>query len=132
MFGVLLLCLIGLAVAQQPQPCITPTQWEGNFFDINEQRGVMVRGRLSYDALYHRERLVDEIDVGRNESFYDTISLFDAQIEYVYNFRFRNCTRRPLTRPWRNSGIPATDRSLGEAYVGTSSAPAAGILVTLW
>jgi hypothetical protein len=132
MHAILALCLLGFVAAQVPVPCTTPPQWEGRLFEVNEQEQFMVRGRLSYDSLYHRERFVDEVDVGRQESFYDTIALFDSQVEYIYDFRARNCTRRPLTRPWRDFGIRPDARSMGEAYVGTSALPSSGILVTLW
>jgi len=132
MFAVLLLCLVGVALSQQPGPCMTPPQWEANIFDVNEQQGFLVRGRLSYDAIYHRERLVEIVDVGREESAFEVLALFDASTEYVYDFKYHNCSRRPLTRPWRNFGIPPEARSFGEAYIGTSAAPGFGLLVTLW
>jgi len=132
MFAVLVLCLIGFVAAQQPVPCTTPQQWEANIFEINEQQRFMVRARLSYDAVYLRERIVEEVDVGREDDFYEIIALFQTQTEYLYNFRARNCTRRPITRPWRNFGIRANSTSFGEAYVGTSALPSSGVLVTLW
>ncbi|CAF4234380.1 unnamed protein product [Rotaria sordida] len=126
------LCLVGIAVAQRPVPCTTPPQWEGRIFDVNEKEKFALEGRLSYDATYHRERLVDEIEEGTQDEFYDTIALFDAKIEFVYNFKARNCTRRELTRPWRDFGIRPTDRSYGEAYIGSSVFPETGVLVTIW
>lgn len=132
MYIVLALCFFAFVAAQQPTPCITPPQWEGNFIDINEQQRFMVRGRLSYDALYRRERVVEELEVGQEDDYYEAVALFDSQVEYVYNFRARNCTRRPLTRPWRNFGIRPNATSFGEGYVGASAVPGANILVTLW
>jgi hypothetical protein len=132
MFAALLLCLVGITVAQQPVPCTSPPQWEGRIFDSNEQQGFTVEGRLSYDSNYHRERLADEVDEGTVSDFYDTLALFDLKVEFVYNFRARNCTRRPITRPWRDFGIRANDTSYGEAYIGSSAVPGAGILVTIW
>ncbi|CAF3430482.1 unnamed protein product [Rotaria sp. Silwood1] len=132
MFVALILCLVGIAVAQQPIPCTTPPQWEGRIYDFNEQQKFSLGGRLSYDATYHRERLVDEIDEASQEDFFDTIALFDSKIEFVYNFKARNCTRRELTRPWRDFGIRPTDRSFGEAYIGSSIFPDTGVLVTIW
>jgi hypothetical protein len=132
MLAVFLLCLVGIAVAQRPQPCITPPQWEARIVDTNEEQRFAMRGRLSYDAVYHRERLIDEVDEGAVADYYDTVSLFDSQVEFVYNFRARNCTRRPITRAWRDFGIRANDTSYGEAYIGTSAVPGAGLLVTIW
>ena len=132
MFAVLALCLVAIAAAQRPQPCITPPQWEARIFDSNEQQGFTVEGRLSYDATYRRERLVDEIDEGTTANYFDTVALFDLQTEFVYNFRFRNCSRRTITRPWRDFGIRANDTSYGEAYIGASAVPGGNILVTIW
>jgi hypothetical protein len=132
MLAIILVCLVAFVAAQQPVPCTTPPQWEANIFDYNEQRQFRVRGRLTYDAAYRRERLIEEVDVASEDNSYDVIALFDAQVEYVYDFKARNCTRRRLERPWRNFGIPADDRSLGEGYIGSSAAPGLGLLVTLW
>jgi len=132
MYAILALCLLGFVAAQAPVPCTTPPQWEANIFEVNEQQRVLVRARLSYDSVNRRERVIEEVDVSRQESAYEIIALFNSSIEYVYDFRARNCTRRPLTRPWRDFGIRPDARSLGEAYVGTSASPSAGVLVTLW
>ncbi len=132
MLAVVLLCLVGIAVAQRPQPCITPPQWEARLFDTNEEQGWVVRGRLSYDAANHRERLIDDVEEGSQDDTYDTVALFDLQVEFIYNFRARNCTRRQLTRPWRDVGIRANDTSYGEAYIGASAVPGANVLVTIW
>jgi hypothetical protein len=132
MFVALFLCLVGIAVAQRPVPCTTPQQWEARVFDFDEKEQFRMEGRLSYDAVYHRERLADEVDEPGQRDFYETLALFDSQIEFIYNFRARNCTRRPITRPWRDFGIRANDTSYGEAYIGSSVFPGAGILVTIW
>jgi hypothetical protein len=132
MFAVLVLCLVGIAVAQRPVPCVTPPQWEGRFIDINEKQQFGLEGRLSYDSVYHRERIAEEIEEGRHDDFFDILTLFESQIEFAYNFRTRNCTRRPITRPWRDFGIRANDTSFGEAYIGSSAFPGAGVLVTIW
>jgi hypothetical protein len=132
MFAALLLCLVGIVVAQRPIPCTTPPQWEGRFFDINEQRQFEVEGRITYDSVYQRERVAEEVAEGSADDFYDVISLFELKVEFVFNFRARNCTRREITRPWRDFGIRANDTSYGEAYIGSSAFPGAGVLVTIW
>ncbi len=132
MYAVLALCLLGLVAAQVPVPCTTPQQWEASIFEVNEQNQFMVRGRLSYDAVYHRERIIEEVDVGRTDDVYEIIALYDLKIEYIYDFKARNCSHRAVTRPWRDFGIAPDSRSLGEAYVGTSAIAGAGILTSLW
>ncbi|CAF3272867.1 unnamed protein product [Rotaria socialis] len=132
MLVALVLCLVGIAAAQVPAPCTSPPQWEGRVFEINEEQKFSLGGRLSYDSLYHRDRFVEEVDEGGEQNVYDRLSLYDQKIEYVYNFKARNCTRQPLTRPWRDFGIRPTDTSYGEAYIGSSAAADTGLLVTIW
>ncbi|CAF0783285.1 unnamed protein product [Adineta ricciae] len=132
MFAILVLCFVALTAAQQPKPCTTPPQWEANIFDYNQQQKFMVRGRLSYDAVYRRERIIEEVNFGSQGDAFDVVALFDSQTEYIYDFKARNCTRRRIERPWRDFGIPQDARSFGESYIGSSAAPGLGLLVTLW
>lgn len=132
MLVALVLCLVGIAVAQRPVPCTSPPQWQARFFDSNEQQRFGVQGRLTYDSTYHRERILDEVEAGTQDDFYDTIALFDLKVEFAYNFKARNCSRRPITREWRDFGIRGNDTSYGEAYIGSSALPGSGVLVTLW
>ena len=132
MYTLLLVCLLGVVIAQPPQPCTTPPSWEANIYESNEQQKFVVRGRLSYDSTYRRERLIEDVLDGTSETFYDVLALYDSQIEFVYNFKSRNCSRRAITRPWRDFGIPDDARSYGEAYIGTSALPGLGLLVTMW
>ena len=132
MLAILALFFVAVAVAQQPKPCLTPPQWEANIFEANTAQKFMARARLSYDATYHRERIIEEIEDGSEESFYEILALFDSQVEFVYNFKTKNCTRSTIDRPWRDFGIRPDARSYGEAYIGTSAAPGLGLLVTMW
>jgi len=132
MLVALVLCLVGIAVAQRPVPCTTPPQWEARLHEVNEQQQFRVQARISYDETYHRERVVDQVDAGSQEDFFDNLALFDLQVEFSYNFKARNCTRRPLTRPWRDFGIRGNATSYGESYIGSSAVPGAGFLATLW
>jgi hypothetical protein len=132
MFAVLVLCLIGVTIAQRPLPCTTPPQWEGRIYEIDEQQNFRAEARLSYDAIYFRERIAEEVQEGSQDDFFDILRLFDSKIEFVFNFRARNCTRREITRPWRDFGIRANDTSYGEAYIGSSAFPGAGVLTTIW
>ncbi|CAF3272853.1 unnamed protein product [Rotaria socialis] len=132
MLVALVLCLVGIVAAQRPIPCTTPSQWEGNVYDVNEEQKFRLNGRLSYDAVYHRERIAEDIEEGSQDDFFERLALFESQIEFVYNFRARNCTRQPITRQWRDFGIRPTDTSYGEAYIGSSAFPDTGLLVTIW
>jgi hypothetical protein len=132
MFGVIVLCLIGMVVAQRPVPCTSPQQWEASIYDSNEQQRFGLEGRLTYDSVYHRERVIEEVEQGTQDDHYDIIALFDLKVEFIYNIGKHNCSRREITRPWRDFGIRANDTSYGEAYIGTSAVPGAGMLVTIW
>ncbi|CAF2488201.1 unnamed protein product [Rotaria sp. Silwood2] len=132
MFTIFLLCLIGVAVAQQPTPCTSPSQWEGRIFDSNEKQKTTLRGRISYDSAYHRVRVVETIDASSQEMAFDVLTLYDAKIEFVYDLKSQQCTRREVTQPWRDFGILPDARSYGEAYIGSSALPETGLLITIW
>jgi hypothetical protein len=132
MLAIFALCLVGVIVGQQPRPCQTPPQWEAFIFDTNDQEKSTIRGRLSYDATNHRERILEDVVIGSQNTSYDRIALFDVKVEYIYDFNTQNCTRRALTRPWRDFGIRPDAKSYGQAYVGTGIIPDLGFLVSLW
>jgi hypothetical protein len=132
MLAILLLCLVSIAVAQQPQPCTTPPQWEGRLFDTNEKQRSTVRGRVSYDSTYHRIRILEDIQVGGQEVAFDVLTLFDSKLVFIYDLRNHNCIRAPVTDLWCDFGISPGDTSYGEAYIGSSAFPGSGVLVTIW
>jgi len=132
MIAIIVFCLVGLTVAQPPRPCVSPLQWEARFFDSDVSQHLTIRGRLSYDADNRRERILQQVDVSHQEDAYDIIALYNERVEYVYDFNAKNCTRRPLTRPWRDFGIPPDSRSFGEAYIGSPDIREGFLFVTLW
>ncbi|CAF3957929.1 unnamed protein product [Rotaria sp. Silwood1] len=131
MLSLLVLCLIGLSTAQVRQPCVTLPQWEARIYSNNQQQNLTVGGRLSYDSIYHRARLVQEVKASQEETAYDIISLFEPKVEFLLNLRTRQCTRREIDQPWRDFGIQADAKFLGEAYISSSSVPSAGLLITI-
>lgn len=132
MFTIVLLCLVGIVAAQQPKPCASPSQWEGRIFDSNEKQRGTVRGRISYDAIYHRVRVIEEIEVGSQDFAYDVLTLVDAGLEFIYDLRAHKCSRVKITDPWRDYGILPDAKSYGEAYIGSSAFPDTGVLITIW
>ncbi len=132
MFAIVLFCLVGITVAQQPRPCTSPPQWEGRIYDTNEKQKGTLGGKISYDSVYHRVRVIEEIKIGSEESTYDILTLADAGIQFVYDLKARNCKRIESTQPWRDFGILPDAQSYGEAYVGSSAFPGAGLLITIW
>ena len=132
MYTLFVLCLFGVALAHQPKPCTSPQQWEGRVFDINEKQKVTLQGIISYDATYHRTRVIEDIQTSHDDIVLDVLELHDAKLQFIYNLKYQNCSRLPIEHPWKDYGIPENATSYGEAYIGTSSIPGAGVLVTLW
>ena len=91
-----------------------------------------VRARISYDAIYRRERVIEEYTLGSDDEYYDVLYLHDDNIEYRFNLKSRNCTKQTITRPWVDFGIPANATNFGESYLGSSAVPNANLLATLW
>lgn len=127
------LVLAGSAVlCQVPVPCSTPAQWEARFFSYDEFQHDTISARLSYDAIYKRERVIEEFQLGKEDDFYDVLYLYNQKVEYRYNLKTKECQKLPITREWRDYGIPANSTSLGESYIGSSAVPGANLLVTIW
>ena len=60
----------------------------------------MIRAHISYDSVYKRERIIEEFRLGQEDDYFDVIRLFNQKIEYVFNLKARNCTKRAITRDW--------------------------------
>jgi hypothetical protein len=131
----LALCILSgsdLAHAQKPLPCKTPLQWQGRYTGFDSVQKSYVRAYLSYDAIYRRERVIEEYILGSDDEFFDVLYLHDAGLEYRLNLKTRNCTITSISRPWVNFGIPDNATSLGESYIGSSAVPNANLLTTIW
>ena len=74
-----------------------------------------IRARISYDAIYKRERVIEEYQLGREDDFFDVLYLHNQNVEYRYNFKTKICTKQQVTKEWRNFGIPSNAKSLGES-----------------
>ena len=74
-----------------------------------------IRARISYDAIYKRERVIEEYQLGREDNFFDVLYLHNQNVEYRYNLKTKVCTKQQVTREWRNFGIPSNAKSLGES-----------------
>ena len=91
-----------------------------------------IRAHITYDAIYQRERVIEEYVLGSDDEYFDVLYLHQQNIEYVFNLKTRNCTTRPRTRPWINFGVPQNATSYGESYLGSDAVPNANVLTTLW
>ncbi len=63
-----ILCLIGAAAAQVPRPCTSPRQWEARVHSFNPNLDADLLGRLSYDSVYQRTRILQNVKVGQTET----------------------------------------------------------------
>lgn len=91
-----------------------------------------VRARISYDAVYQRERIIEEYRLNTTQGAVDVIYLHKQDIMYVYDLKQKTCQRKASDRPWREFGIPKNATSLGESFIGSSSIPKANLLTTVW
>ena len=58
----------------------------------------MLRGHIAYDSIYKRERVIEESILGTDREAYDSLYLYNTQIQYVFNLKTRQCQKQPLTR----------------------------------
>ena len=110
----------------------TPPQWEGRLFGYDTVSNATFRGRVAYDSVYRRERLIEEYVLGSEDDVFENLYLHNLQIEYQFNLKTKVCKKQPITRPWRDFGIPQNATYLGESYLGSSAVPNGNLLVTIW
>ncbi len=73
--------------------------FENKGFDRDRQS--RTRAKLSYDSIYKRVRVIEEYTLSSEDDFYDVLSLYNQNIEYVFNLKTKVCTKQPITRQWR-------------------------------
>ena len=132
MLSFILLGLVSVAIGQQPRPCTAPSQWEGRVFSQNEKLKVTVRDSMSYDAIYHRQRFIQSVDIGGDVGTYDILSLYDDRLRFVYELKTGKCSRFAFNEPWSDYTISPSAQSYGEAYIGSSASADTGLLVSIW
>lgn len=127
-----LILLVSLVLSQKPVPCTTPQQWEARFFQFDEEKALFGRGHYSYDSIYKRERIIDEYTLQNDREAFDTLRLYNQNIEFNFHLRTRICTKSQIQVPWKNFGLPDNATSYGESYIGSSAFPNAFVLATIW
>jgi hypothetical protein len=132
MLSFFLLCLTGIAIAQVPRPCTTPSRWEARVHSSNPKLNGDLEGQLSYDSVYQRTRILQHVKVGKIETYYDIISLYQAKLVYFIDMKSGNCSRFFFDQPWHDFGIQPDAKAFGEAYLGSSVIHDAGLLITIW
>ena len=110
----------------------TPPQWEARIFGYDTVNNGSFRARIGYDSVYKRERIIEEYTLGTDDEVFDVLYLHNVQTEYRFNLKTKECKKQPITRPWRDFGIPQNATFLGESYLGSSAVPNANLLITIW
>lgn len=89
-------------------------------------------GKYVYDAVGKRMRLF-EMGLYENKTFsYDAILLYREGVMYEIHHQDKTCEKKPLKADFYLLGVPKNASLVGQAVVGTSSAPGAGLLVNTW
>lgn len=74
-----------------------------------------------------------ELGTYENKTFtYDALLLYREATMYEINKQDRTCKKRPLKEDFQPMGIPKDASLVGQAVLGTSSAPGEGLLVNTW
>ncbi|UJR32432.1 hypothetical protein I4U23_019894 [Adineta vaga] len=127
-----ILYLLGITLAQVPRPCTSPRQWEARVHSSNPNLDADLLGRFSYDSVYQRTRILQHVKVDHTETYYDIISLYQAKLVFMIDMKTGNCSRFNFDQPWHDFSIQPDAKSLGEAYIGSSTVSDSGLLVTIW
>jgi len=124
--------LLVLTNAQVPRPCTSPPQWEGRVHTYNRHLDAELTGRLSYDSVNRRTRVLQDTKVGHTETFYNIITLYDIHVSFYIDLKTGRCAQLRNDETWRDYGIQPDAKFLGQAYLGSSGLPDASLLVTRW
>ena len=91
-----------------------------------------IRARFAYDAIFKRQRIIEEYVLGQEDDFYDVLFLYNQNVQYVYSFKTKKCVKLPINMPWVDFGIDANSTSLGESYIGSAAVANANVHITMW
>uniref|UniRef100_A0A673AE63 Ependymin-like 1 n=1 Tax=Sphaeramia orbicularis TaxID=375764 RepID=A0A673AE63_9TELE len=129
-----LTCLLACCLAQKPKPCGEYLQRQEGCSQSLLYAHVLfwTYGKYVYDALGKRMRLF-ELGIYENKTFnYDAILLYREGVMYEIHDHDKTCEKKPLKADFFVLGVPKNSSFVGQAVVGTSSAPGAGLLVNTW
>lgn len=127
-----ILCFTSVSLAQVPKPCVSPRQWEARVHTYNWHLRAKLSGKLTYDSVYQRTRVLQDVTVSQTETHYDIITFYQSKIAFFIDMKTKVCSRVPFVQPWRDYGIQSDAKFIGERYIGSSAAPDSGLLVTRW
>jgi len=127
-----LLALVAAVGAQVPRPCESPREWNGRIFQVDRSKNVTILGKMSYDEINQRLRIIEDVDVTGKRYFFDYIILYEEgllyQIELSVN-KTGECKVYKFKEPFRPAQIPPDAKFAVEAYIGSSAAYGIGVLV---
>ena len=86
--------------AQTPTPCSAPTQWEGRLYEYDGSHAFQGAGNFSYDGVNKRQRFIEDIKIGRNKNYIDTLVLWNQNIQYRYYSNSQTCVKSAIKTPW--------------------------------
>ncbi|RVE60190.1 hypothetical protein OJAV_G00178420 [Oryzias javanicus] len=130
--AVVLACFVVSGLAEKPRPCMSPPLLTGEFSVYSQDERIGFLGKYLYDALGQRVRLF-EMGKFENRTFTaDVLLHFREAALYEIDDTKRTCKKSPLKADFHPLRIPKNASLLGQAVVGSSSAPGQGLLVNTW
>ena len=68
LYFLLLLLTFEASECQLPVPCVSPPQFQAKYISYDSTRGTgSIQARLSYDSIYRRERILQQLNVQNKE-----------------------------------------------------------------
>ncbi|XP_075999828.1 ependymin-like 1 [Genypterus blacodes] len=130
--AILLCSLASVCLAQLPKPCTSPPLLSGALMVSTQNEKLWAYAKYLYDAMGQRIRL-KELGTYQNKSFtYDALLLYRQAVMYEIDEKNHSCKKKPLKAEFHPMEIPKNATLLGQAVVGSSSAPGQGLLVNTW
>ncbi|XP_053199313.1 ependymin-2-like [Scomber japonicus] len=126
------MCLLAGCLAQKPQPCASPALLTGAFTVATQNEKLWIYCTYEYDALGQRIRLRQQGTYQTKPFTNDFLLLFREGAVYQIFDTNRTCIKSALKDKFHPMEIPKNASLLGQAVVGSSSAPGQGLLVNTW
>ncbi|XP_062502250.1 mammalian ependymin-related protein 1-like [Corticium candelabrum] len=129
---VILFSCLAIAAAQVPKACETPPVWHGIEVGKDYDSQFERRRTLHYDEPNERVHFIDYDKVNTTYETHIELFLHKQKEHYSVDLRTGQCTRSPLTEPFRPFSIPPTARFVGEFVLGSTAVAGAGAIVDVW
>ncbi|XP_062499269.1 mammalian ependymin-related protein 1-like [Corticium candelabrum] len=100
-------CLLFSISLADPLPCKSPQQWKGSLSEYDHGDGQHNYYNVTYDAIKHRRRTVEEVRADRpGRTYYEWLFLYDENVFYELNLATRVCRKISSPGSWRSYEIP--------------------------